>query len=193
MIAIIEACGSNFASIQFAFERLNAKSIVTNDAEKIKSATHVVLPGVGTAQKAMMRLKQSGLIDLIPLLTQPVLGICVGMQILFDFSEEENTTCLGIIPGRVLELPRSPQHILPHMGWNTIQIQDDGEKNYVYFVHSYAAPVGSYTVATANYGTEFSAIVQNKNFYGVQFHPERSSIIGEKILNNFLSLGEQKL
>lgn len=197
MIAIIEGCGSNFASIQFALERLGAKTILTSNADIIQSATHVILPGVGTALSAMKRLQQLGLINVICQLTQPVLGICVGMQILFASSEEDDTACLSIFPDRVIALPPLPKNVLPHMGWNRLErksqnselLQDIDDKSYVYFIHGYGAPVKPYTLACTNYNVTFSAIVQYQNFYGVQFHPERSGKIGERILRNFLRIG----
>lgn len=196
MITIIDSGGANISSIQFAFERLGVSAALSNDADVIKKASHIILPGVGSAGSVMRHLKAHALIDVIRSLTQPVLGICLGMQILFDYSEEENSHCLGLITGKVIKL--SAKHnalIVPHMGWNNLAIinndsilQDVPNHSYVYFVHSYAAPVGKYTAAKTCYGADFSAAIQQNNFYGTQFHPERSSVTGSIILKNFLEL-----
>lgn len=196
MIAVINGCGANLASVQFALERLGKKFILTNDIAAIKSATHVILPGVGTAKQAMTHLNNLNLCDVIFQLQQPVLGICLGMQLLFTFSSEGCVNCLGILPGEITRLPIVAGLPLPHMGWNQLAINSTSSpllKNiengsYVYFVHGYAAPVNDNTIAATNYGMKFSAVVQDKNFYGVQFHPERSGKVGETILQNFLEL-----
>ncbi len=195
MIAIIEGCGANFASVQFALERLGKKSILTTDAKIIQAASHVILPGVGHAKYVMAELKKLALIDVIKGLTQPVLGICLGMQILHEHSEEGDVACLGIIPGVVKPLPKKTGFTLPHMGWNQLNIVDQNNRlvqgiennNDVYFVHSYAVPVSQYTVAQTHHTSDFAAMVQHKNFYGAQFHPERSGLVGAKILENFLT------
>lgn len=192
---VIGSCGSNLASLGFAFERLGVDAPVTEDPERVRAASHVILPGVGAAGDGMERLRRAGLADVVPTLTQPVLGICLGMQILFTASEEEDTPCLGIIPGVARRFPRSATHPVPHMGWNRVMLRgrsqlteglDDGD--YAYFLHSYAVPVGPYTRATSEYGIEFSAIVEHGNFFGAQFHPERSSRLGARLLANFLAL-----
>lgn len=196
MIAIINGCGTNFASVQSAVERLGKKSILTTDKKIIASSSHVILPGVGTANHAMAKLQELALTDIICELKQPVLGICVGMQILYEYSCEGSVNCLGIFQGKVEPLPQDANLILPHMGWNKLmltQLQSPlaggiENESYVYFVHSYAAKINAKTLATTHYGIHFSAMVQNKNFYGVQFHPERSGKIGEKILQNFLEI-----
>jgi glutamine amidotransferase len=193
---IIGCCGANLASLRFAFERLGADAPISEDPERVLAASHVVLPGVGAAADAMTRLRAAGFTELVPTLRQPVLGICLGMQLLFDGSDEEDTTCLGVIGGRVVKLtPADPQLPIPQMGWNQLEVSApsallEGVRGgeYAYFVHSYAAPLGAYTRAVADYGGRFSAVVEQDNFYGTQFHPERSAALGAKILANFLAL-----
>ncbi len=192
---IIDSGGANLASLQFAFERLGAPSRVSSDAQTIRSATRVVLPGVGSARDAMQRLQKAQLAALLPTLTQPVLGICLGMQLLFNDSEEGPQQCLGILPDSVRRLQAAPGRPVPHMGWNTlVPTRDDpllegiGQRDYVYFVHSYAASLSAVTLATTDYGTAVSAVVRKNNFWGTQFHPERSAEAGARILQNFLRL-----
>jgi glutamine amidotransferase len=192
---IIDSGGANLASLQFAFERLGARTHVTTNADEITAATRVILPGVGAAADAMQRLRNSGVAALLPRLTQPVLGICLGMQLLFQHSEEGSTDCLGILPETVRRLRPAPGLPVPHMGWNQLApVRDDPllegitPDEYVYFVHSYAAPVSSMTLATADYGIPVSAVVRKGNFWGTQFHPERSAATGARILANFLEL-----
>jgi glutamine amidotransferase len=196
MITIIDSGGANIASIQDAFERLGVTAKLSGDAEVIKKSTHVILPGVGSAGSAMQQLRQHSLVEVIRSLTQPVLGICLGMQLLFDFSDEGNVECLKLIPERIVKISSEEKNlIVPHMGWNTLEILDDDvilkdipNHSCAYFIHSYMAPVGNYTSAITSYGEKFSAAIQQGNFYGTQFHPERSSMIGSKILKNFLEL-----
>lgn len=192
---IIDSGGANLASLQFAFERLGAKTHVTSDVDEIRSAPRVILPGVGSAGDAMARLRGNHLAELLPTLTQPVLGICLGMQLLFERSEEGNTECLGIIPTSVRRLQPKDGQPVPHMGWNKLALicQDpllEGltANDYVYFVHSFAAPVSEVTLASADYGTSLSAVVRQANFWGTQFHPERSAQVGARVLANFLEL-----
>jgi glutamine amidotransferase len=192
---IIDSGGANLASLQYAFERLGARTHVTTDAGEISSAARVVLPGVGAAADAMQRLRNSGVAALLPRLTQPVLGICLGMQLLFAHSEEGTTACLGILPETVRRLRPAPGLPVPHMGWNQLEpVRDDPildgitPNEYVYFVHSYAAPVSAITLATADYGIPVSAVVRKDNFWGAQFHPERSAGTGARLLANFLRL-----
>lgn len=198
MIAIIDSGGANIASVTFALERCGATATLTTDAEIIASADKVILPGVGAAPVAMAQLQKAGLVDCISGLTQPVLGICLGMQLLFERSEEGDTALLGLIPGSVGAFQPAPGLSIPHMGWNRLLPTagaaanpllkgiDDGA--HVYFVHSYFAPVSGDTVAACRYGADFTALVAHGNFMGAQFHPERSGPIGARILQNFLEL-----
>ena len=195
-VAIIDSGGANLASLQFALERLGARAAVTSDLAVIAAAPRVLLPGVGSALAAMERLNASGVAAHLPRLTQPVLGICLGMQLLYQKSEEGPAQCLGILPQTVRKLQPAPGRPVPHMGWNRLHIKPgsdplldgvaDGE--YLYFVHSYAAPVSQATLATAQYGVEIAAVVRQDNFWGTQFHPERSTKVGARILANFLEM-----
>jgi glutamine amidotransferase len=195
-LVIVDTGCANLSSVAFAFERLGGNAEVTDDTSRIKSADRVIIPGVGSAPYAMACIEEKGLTDTLQSLNQPVLGICLGMQLLFDELDEGGrvTKGLGLIPGRVVQLDTKGQPA-PHMGWNTLEFQtphpllknvQTGE--YAYFVHSYAVPVIESTIASAAYGTTFSAIVGYKNVYGCQFHPERSSQTGAKILKNFLEM-----
>jgi glutamine amidotransferase len=193
---IVDNGGANIASLRFALQRLDVASAVSADAGEIRAASHVILPGVGAAADAMSRLRRCGLDSLIPTLRQPVLGICLGMQLMYEASQEGDATCLGIIPGRASRFPPAEDKPVPHMGWNTLDIRRpcallaglrDGD--YAYFVHSYALPVSDATVASTSYGAPFSACVQRRNFYGAQFHPERSAAVGARLLKNFLAIG----
>ncbi len=195
-VAIVANGGANIASLTFALERLDVPSVVSAEPEIIQAATHVILPGVGAAADAMTRLKRDGLQELLPTLRRPVLGICLGMQLLFDASDEGATQCLGIIPGRATRFAEAPGRPVPHIGWNTIDIERDsallaglGSNAYAYFVHSYALPVSPDTEASTRYGAPFTACVESGNFYGVQFHPERSAAVGARVLQNFLAIG----
>jgi glutamine amidotransferase len=198
-VAIIDNGGANIASLRFALLRLGVASHVTADAGELRRAQRVILPGVGAAADAMQRLHALDLVETISQLTQPVLGICLGMQLLFAASEEgvdgDDTDCLGIVSERVSRLAGRPDLPVPHMGWNQLRVIAkspllDGiaTGEYVYFVHSFAAPVGPWTLATTDYGGEFSAVVRHENFHGVQFHPERSAQVGSRVLANFLRL-----
>ena len=194
-VTIIDSGGANLASLRFALERLGASSVVSSDPDVIAAARKVLLPGVGAAGDAMARLRASGLDAAIPRLTQPLLGICLGMQLLYERSEEGDARCLGILPGTARRFADHPDRPVPHMGWNQLRARrgspllagiDDGE--HAYFVHSYALPAGPETVATADYGGEFSAVVSHRNFHGAQFHPERSARTGARLLANFLDM-----
>jgi glutamine amidotransferase len=192
---IIDSGGANLASLQFALERLEARAIVSNNPKDIVSAPRVILPGVGSAQDAMARLRGTGLHEVLPTLKQPVLGICLGMQLLFARSEEGATECLGIIPDTVRKLTAEPGRPVPHMGWNQLTalrgdplLENIAENEYVYFVHSYAAQVSDVTLAATDYGAQVSAAVRLANFWGTQFHPERSGNTGARVLANFLRL-----
>ncbi len=194
-LAIVDSGGANIASLQLAIERLGVPADLTTDPDLLRRATHVILPGVGAAADCMMRLRNAGLVDVIRGLQQPLLGICVGMQLLFESSEEGDVECLGVLPGRVRRLSNRGNLPVPHMGWNQLEfsqtsplLNDIREGDYVYFVHSYAAPVSQATLATTTYGDKFSAVVQQGNVYGAQFHPERSARIGAQLLRNFVSL-----
>ena len=193
MLAIVDSGGANIASVRFALERLGVRSELTADPVVIRAAERVILPGVGSAVEGMKRLQAKGLVDCVRGLTQPELGICLGMQLLFERSEEGPTETLGLIPGTVALLPESPGITVPHMGWNTILtgrspglLDAIGPDARFYFVHSYAAPVNAFTVASCDHGRPFTAIVQRGNFSGVQFHPERSGPAGARLLKNFV-------
>lgn len=197
--AIIKGGGANFTSIQAALSRLGVSFEVTNDIKRIQSADCVILPGVGAAGYAMKLLKNGGLIEVIRDLQQPLLGLCLGQQLLCDSSEEDNVQCLQIIPIKVVKIQHT--RIIPHMGWNNltyikkdepllhgITINDD-----FYFVHSFAPEVKSqYAVGICVYGVQFAAIIRKDNFYGVQFHPEKSGLAGEKLLANFFKIVASK-
>lgn len=194
-VVIVASGGANTASLQYALERLGVHAPVTADVQRIRSASHVILPGVGAAGDAMVRLAASGLDAVIRGLRQPVLGICLGMQLLYESSAEGATTCLGIIPGRAERFTPESGRPVPHMGWNRIEVVADTPllhgvepASHVYFVHSYALPLSAATVATCDYGGRFSACVTWRNFHGTQFHPERSAAIGARVLGNFLAL-----
>jgi len=194
-IVIVASGGAHIASLQFALQRLEVDSVVSADAAEIRAASHVMLPGVGAAADAMSRLRQSRLDTLIPTLEQPVLGICLGMQLLYEASEEGDARCLGIIPGRAARLIEAPDRPVPHIGWNTLEIRRPcpllaglADGDHAYFVHSYALTLSAATVASTGYGGSFSACVQWRNFYGAQFHPERSAAVGARLLKNFLAL-----
>ncbi|MGH8207869.1 MAG: imidazole glycerol phosphate synthase subunit HisH [Steroidobacteraceae bacterium] len=194
-VAIIDSGGANLASLQFALERLGARSFVSSDPAAIAAAPRVLLPGVGAAASAMRRLQECGLDQLIPQLQVPLLGVCLGMQLLFEHSAEADTRCLGVFPGRIERLSPGPGLPVPHMGWNTLEpLAEDallaglGPSDYLYFVHSYAAVPDRYTLAAVHYGKPLAAIVRRGNFCGAQFHPERSAASGARMLRNFLSL-----
>ncbi|MCH1474619.1 MAG: imidazole glycerol phosphate synthase subunit HisH [Alphaproteobacteria bacterium] len=197
MIAIIDSGGANIASVRFALERLGVDSVLTADPAVISSAERVILPGVGAAPVAMAQLDRAGLVECIRGLTQPVLGICLGMQLLFERSQEGDTPLLGLVGGTCGAFDPGMGLTVPHMGWNRLVPQGEGrhpllagveDGAHVYFVHSYAAPVSADTVASCNYGVDFTALVARGNFMGAQFHPERSGPVGARILGNFLAL-----
>lgn len=193
MIVIIDSGGANLVSISSAIARLGKHVIVSSAIQDIEQASHIILPGVGSAETVMNRLNTLSLVDVLKATNKPVLGICVGMQILFEFSEEGTISCLGILNGTVKKLPLNANLCMPHMGWNTIKIsassvlmQGIPQHAYVYYVHNFAAPISSNTIAETDYGFSFSAAVQYRNFMGVQFHPERSGAMGSQLLKNFL-------
>ena len=194
-LAIIDSGGANIGSVMHALKRLGAEPVFTADAATIRAADRVLLPGVGAAGAAMSRLGELGLVQCIRELQQPVLGICLGMQLLFEKSDEDDTQCLGIIPGTLQKMKPSEGIRVPHMGWNTTTaVSSDAllaglsEQPWFYFVHSYCAPIGPGTLATCLHGESFSAIVRQGNFCGAQFHPERSARSGARLLANFLEL-----
>lgn len=192
-VVLVDAGGSNIGSVQYALQRLGVEAPLTRDAALIEAAERVILPGVGAAAPAMQRLREAGLIDTLRALRQPLFGVCVGMQILYERSEEGDTECLGLLPGVVRQMPASPAIRVPHMGWNRLQPEraspllrgiDAGA--FVYFVHSYAAPVDGHCVASSAHGAPFAALVERGNVCGAQFHPERSATVGARVLENFL-------
>lgn len=191
-IAVVNSGGANISSVLHALRRLGAEPRFTSDPETIRSADRVILPGVGAAGRAMDVLNDHGLTAVIRQLQQPVLGICLGMQLLFESSEEDDTTLLGLIPARLRKFPAAEGLRVPHMGWNSIHNTDpdpltsplDGK--WFYFVHSFAAPTGDWTLSSSSHGISFSAIVRKNNFYGAQFHPERSAGAGADLLRGFL-------
>tara|TARA_B100000929_G_scaffold289395_1_gene279937 strand:+ start:862 stop:1446 length:585 start_codon:yes stop_codon:yes gene_type:complete len=191
-IVIINYGAGNIQSIKFAIERLGYSAILSDDPNEIKEADRVIFPGVGEASSAMKKLRETRLQDLIPDLSQPVLGICLGMQLMCNRSEEGNTSGLGIFDVDVVRFSKNVK--VPQIGWNQIQglkselFRGVTEKEHIYLVHSYYAPICNETIATSDYGVDYSAALQKDNFYGVQFHPEKSSEVGAKILQNFLDL-----
>lgn len=194
MIAIVDYKMGNLRSVENALRRLGAEFTVTADAEVIRRAEKVLLPGVGNAAEAMENLRAAALVDVIRSLRQPVLGICVGMQVMCRHSEEGDVDCLNIFDARVKRFTPAPDVKVPHMGWNRIgnlesklfRGMDGG--SYVYFVHSYYPELCPDTIATATHGLMFSAALKYENFYGTQFHPEKSGDVGERIIENFLRL-----
>ncbi|OIN87467.1 MAG: imidazole glycerol phosphate synthase subunit HisH [Alphaproteobacteria bacterium CG1_02_46_17] len=197
MITIVESGGANIASIRFALERLNVSAEWTSDVDKISKASRVMLPGVGAAGDAMQKLRAKELDECVKSLTCPVLGICLGMQMLFSTSAEGQTDMLDIIKAPVVRLTEEVGKTIPHMGWNDVMIEQKDhplmqglvEKEFFYFVHSYYAPLGSYTVGRCDYFfNSFSAIVIQDNFMGCQFHPERSGAAGSRVLENFIRM-----
>jgi len=194
MIVIVDTGCANLTSVRFALNRLGVEPVISADQSTIAAAEKVLLPGVGHAGFAMEQLEQKGLIEPIKALEQPVLGICLGMQLLLEGSQEGDTDCLGVIPGQVPPLD-TKYLISPHMGWNTlVSVKGGGLLNglevgdYFYFVHSFAADLSNYTIAECEYGSRFSAAINKDNFYGVQFHPERSGAKGLQVLRNFLEV-----
>ncbi|HUK02492.1 MAG TPA: imidazole glycerol phosphate synthase subunit HisH [Steroidobacteraceae bacterium] len=194
-VVIVDSGGANLASLEYALARLGARTEVTSDPQRVAGAARVILPGVGCAGDAMQRLRASGLAESLPGLTRPVLGICLGMQLLFRHSEEGPADCLGVLHDSVQRLRAAPGRPVPHMGWNQLAIEHSdpllegiSSGEYVYFVHGFAAPVGEATLATTDYGGPLSAVVRQNNFWGTQFHPERSARTGARVLANFLQL-----
>lgn len=201
-LAIIKYNAGNIHSVLTALERLGVRAEVTDDAEKIRSADKVIFPGVGEASSAMRSLRAANLDNVIKELKQPVLGICVGMQLLCNHSEENDTPCLDIVPVKVKRFSANGRDVageglrlkVPQVGWNNIYFlksnlfKDVPENSYIYNVHSYHAEDSGYTIAHCNYGIEYAAAINKANFFGVQFHTEKSAAIGDKIIQNFLNL-----
>ncbi len=199
-VVIIDTGCANVSSVKFAIERLGYSVVISKDSEVVLAADKLFLPGVGTASEAMKNLQERNLIDLVKKVEKPLLGICLGMQLLGKLSQEkgsksqESVDCLGLCDGEV-SLMETGDLPLPHMGWNTVSALNNNplfkgieEGEYFYFVHSFAMPVGDYTIATCDYQNPFSAAIQSGNYYGVQFHPERSSKAGSRLIKNFLEL-----
>ena len=195
---IVDTGCANLSSVKFAIERLGFNVTITDDIETIKAADKVIFPGVGSAKHAMANIIEKGLVTTLQNLTQPVLGFCLGMQLMTRSSTEGSTDavidCLGMIPTNVEPL-NAQENRLPHMGWNTLTkvsnhpvLKGINIDDYFYFVHSFAAPINEYTLASCEYGSEFSAIIGKDNFIGCQFHPERSGALGSKIIQNFLEM-----
>lgn len=191
-LAIINSGGSNLGSVQHALHRLGVEPVLTKDGDVIRSADKVILPGVGAAAWAMNALREAGLVEVIRGLRQPVLGICLGLQLMFESSEEGEADCLGLIPGRVNKLQAGDDLRLPHMGWNQLEwVADDplarglDGSEWFYFVHGFAAPA-DHAVAVSQHGQRFAAVVRHNNFTACQFHPEKSAGAGARLLANFL-------
>ncbi|WP_187261496.1 imidazole glycerol phosphate synthase subunit HisH [Pontibacter beigongshangensis] len=191
-LVIVDYKAGNVQSVLFALERLGVQATLSSEAEVIKAADKVIFPGVGEASSAMAELRARNLDKLLPTLEQPFFGVCLGMQLLCQHSEENDTETLGIIPEKVLRFQTDLK--VPHMGWNQLHhlqtplFEGLQEQEYVYFVHSYYVPLGEHTIAQASYPEPFSAALQYKNFYAAQFHPEKSGPAGSRILQNFLAL-----
>ena len=194
-IVIIQYNAGNIQSVLYALERIGAEAIVTDNQETIMAADKVIFPGVGEASTAMNYLKERNLDQVIQTLKQPVLGICLGMQLMCSYSEENNTNCLGIFSEQVKKFTPTEQNLkVPQMGWNTISHLKSNlfngvpEESYAYFVHGYYASVGEHTISQTNYISAYSSALHKDNFYGVQFHPEKSAAVGEQIIQNFLNI-----
>ena len=198
MIAVVKYGAGNIRSVLSALSRLGYEGIVTDDPDTIRCADKVIFPGVGEASQAMKALREKGLDDVLRSLTQPFLGICLGMQIMCSYSEESDTRCLGIFPGKIGRIPEKSTEgekiKVPHIGWNSVRYNDnelfDGirQDEYFYFVHSYCAEIDEYTAGVTVYGTEFGSVLRRGNFIGCQFHPEKSGTAGERLLKNFLKM-----
>ncbi len=193
-VAVVKCCGNNLASISNALLKLPCNFIVTDDPDVIIAADKVILPGVGSAKTAMEKLKRANLIEVLQNLRQPVLGICLGMQLLYSYSEENDVACLDIIRGQVKKFRSTNEYPVPHTGWNFVSAAKSNVfttmfiDGYYYFVHSYYVSLSPETIASVNYGHLFSAMVNKNNYYGMQFHPEKSGRVGQTLLANFLRL-----
>lgn len=194
-LAVVNLGVGNTASMVFALERLGARPVLTSDVGVIAEAERVILPGVGAAAFAMQRIEALGLTETLKSFARPLLGVCLGQQLLFETSEEGDARLLGRIPGAVRRIEAAPDRPVPHMGWNALRIEREdplldgvADGSFVYFVHSFASPLGDYALASCDYGGRFAAVVRQGSAWGCQFHPERSSEAGSKILRNFLDL-----
>lgn len=194
-VAIIDSIGSNLASLKFALDRIKVNFIVTNKVKQIRNSSHIILPGVGAARNAMNKLSQHEIIETITTLSQPTLGICLGMQIFMEHSEEDDTSCLGVFGDSCKLFENQENYPVPHMGWNTIELESSSNLSkginsgtHFYFVHSYYVPLNSQTIASTTYSRKFSSIIQKDNFVGTQFHPEKSGEQGSILLKNFTNL-----
>lgn len=194
-VVLVDSGGTNLGSVRYALQRFGVDAALSADARRIRAASHVILPGVGAAGPGMARLREADLVDVLRGLRQPVLGVCLGMQLLFERSEEGATECLGLLDGVVRHFPQGGNVRIPHMGWNALRIERDdalldgvAAGAHAYFVHSYAAPSGADTLASCSHGATFSAVVRRGNVCGMQFHPERSGALGARLLRNFLEL-----
>jgi glutamine amidotransferase len=195
-LVLVDSGGANIGSVRYALQRLGVESRLSADPAELRAADRVILPGVGAAGPGMARLHELGLVETLRALRQPLLGICLGMQLLFEASEEGGVECLGLLPGRVARLPAAPGIRVPHMGWNQLRstrpstlLDGIADEAHAYFVHSYAAPVTHDCVATTDHGMAFAAVVARGNVGGAQFHPERSAAVGARLLQNFLEGG----
>lgn len=194
-VVLVDAGGANLGSVRYALQRLGVEPALAAESGAVLAADRVILPGVSTAATVMRRLRQLGLVETLRSLRQPLLGVCVGMQVLFEHSEEDDTPCLGLLPGRVRRLPAGEGVRVPHMGWSRLQPRRDDPllaglagTDHAYFVHSYAADVSADCIASARHGRDFAAIVRRGNVMGAQFHPERSAAAGARFLDTFLSM-----
>ena len=192
-VVLVDYGAGNIKSVQFALNRLGIEPVLSSDQEIIRTADKVIFPGVGEARSAMKHLRRFKLDQVIPELSQPFLGICLGMQLMCERSEEGDTSCLGIIPGIVKKFVPQKGEEVPHMGWNSISqgqgsLFGDSRKDFFYFVHSYYVPENSYTIALTDYILTFSSGIQKDNFYACQFHPEKSGESGARIIQKFLTL-----
>ncbi|WP_109471510.1 imidazole glycerol phosphate synthase subunit HisH [Ornithinimicrobium cavernae] len=193
-VALVDSGGTNIGSVRYALDRIGADARLTSDPADILAADRVILPGVGAAGAGMRRLRQAGLVDVLHQVEQPLLGVCLGMQLLFERSAEDGgTECLGLLAGEVVPIPRAPGLRVPHMGWNTLTaLREDpltaglADGSRAYFVHSYAVPVTPDTVLTTEHSGTWSAVVRHGNRWGAQFHPERSARTGARLLRDFV-------
>ena len=194
MISVVDCCGANISSVVYALQRLGVNAELTSDKTKVAASDHVILPGVGAFDRCAAALADRDLVDTVKQLTVPVLGICVGMQLLFEGSAEGDLPGLGLIPGTIARVPGGPGMTVPHMGWNQVAATGTGDDPLVaadawyYFTHSYYAPPGAAATGVTHYGVPITATCRRDNFHGVQFHPERSATAGADLLKAFLDL-----